>query len=116
MTEPKKSIADALNVGAYDESTAANLDRAAGYVPVAYDPVFKLSADKQRYVAVNSETPTPLPAPGLPFSLVFRAEVGKEDVILKAASAYQNASKRRVTPPAFPPQTSRSCLTIKRRR
>jgi hypothetical protein len=75
----------------------------AGYVPVAYDPVFKLSADKQRYVAVNSETPTPLPAPGLPFSLVFRAEVGKEDVILKAASAYQNASKRRVTPPAFPP-------------
>ena len=35
MTEPKKSIADALNVEAYDESTGANFDRAAGYVPVA---------------------------------------------------------------------------------
>jgi Asp-tRNA(Asn)/Glu-tRNA(Gln) amidotransferase A subunit family amidase len=53
-------------------------------------------------VPVNSETPTEVPAPGLPFSLVFRAEIGKEDVILKVASAYQNASKRRVPPPAFP--------------
>lgn len=34
MTE-KKSIADALNVEAYDESTGANLDRAMGHVPVA---------------------------------------------------------------------------------
>ncbi|WP_328648807.1 hypothetical protein OHS58_16090 [Amycolatopsis sp. NBC_00348] len=30
-----KSIADALDVQPYDESTGANLDRAAGYVPVA---------------------------------------------------------------------------------
>ncbi|MFB9928012.1 hypothetical protein ACFORO_19670 [Amycolatopsis halotolerans] len=35
MAEEKKSIADTLNVKAYDESTGANLDRAAGYVPVA---------------------------------------------------------------------------------
>nr|WP_245914299.1 hypothetical protein [Amycolatopsis sulphurea] len=35
MTEEKKSIADTLNVAPYDESTGANLDRAAGYVPVA---------------------------------------------------------------------------------
>ncbi|WP_027944846.1 hypothetical protein [Amycolatopsis taiwanensis] len=34
MTE-KKSIADTLNVEAYDESTSANLDRAMGNVPVA---------------------------------------------------------------------------------
>ncbi|MFD2418580.1 hypothetical protein [Amycolatopsis pigmentata] len=34
MTE-KKSIAETLNVEAYDESTGANLDRAMGYVPVA---------------------------------------------------------------------------------
>jgi Asp-tRNA(Asn)/Glu-tRNA(Gln) amidotransferase A subunit family amidase len=44
-----------------------------------------------------------LPAPGLPFSLVFRAEPGAEDLILKAASAYEAASKRRVLPPAFGP-------------
>ena len=75
----------------------------AGYVSVAYDPVFKLSADGRRYENVSSEKPTALAAPGLPFSLVFRAEPGKEDVILKVASAYEAASKRRVPPPAFGP-------------
>ncbi|MQA28449.1 MAG: amidase [Luteitalea sp.] len=77
----------------------------AGYVRLAFDPIFKLSADRKSYDSVNSDTPTELPAPGLPFSLVFRAEIGKEDLILKVASAYQNASKRRVAPPAFPPLT-----------
>ena len=75
----------------------------AGYVTTVYDPTFALSADKKSYIAVNNNTPTTIPAPGLPFSLVFRAEVGKEDVILKVASAYQAASKRRVPPPALPP-------------
>ncbi|HLJ24930.1 MAG TPA: amidase family protein [Candidatus Acidoferrales bacterium] len=75
----------------------------AGYVRTAYDPVFTLSADKKRYIPTNNNTPTELPAPGLPFSLVFRAEPGKEDVILKIASAYEAASKRRVPPPAFGP-------------
>jgi Asp-tRNA(Asn)/Glu-tRNA(Gln) amidotransferase A subunit family amidase len=37
----------------------------------------------------------------LPFSLVFRAEPGREDVLLTIASAYEAASKRRVPPPAF---------------
>jgi Asp-tRNA(Asn)/Glu-tRNA(Gln) amidotransferase A subunit family amidase len=41
--------------------------------------------------------------PGLPFSLVFRAEPGKEDILLKIASAYEAASKRRIPPPAFGP-------------
>ena len=59
-----------------------------------------LSADKKRYVPTNNNTPTTVPAPGLPFSLVFRADPGKEDLILKVASAYQAASKRRVPPPA----------------
>lgn len=75
----------------------------AGYVRTVYDPVFVLSPDKKRYIPTNSNTPTTLPAPGLPFSLVFRAEPGKEDVILKVASAYQAASKRRVPPPEFGP-------------
>jgi Asp-tRNA(Asn)/Glu-tRNA(Gln) amidotransferase A subunit family amidase len=44
-----------------------------------------------------------VPAPGLPFSLVFRAEPGREDVVLKIAAAYEAASKRRVAPPAFGP-------------
>jgi Asp-tRNA(Asn)/Glu-tRNA(Gln) amidotransferase A subunit family amidase len=86
----------------------------AGYVRVAYDPSFALSPDGKRYISVNSNTPTELPAPGLPFSLVFRAEVGKEDVILKVASAYQNASKRRVPPPAFPPLPAPTSTTAAR--
>ena len=75
----------------------------AGYVTTAYDPVFALSPDGKKYVAVASDTPTALAAPGLPFSLVFRCEPGKENVVLKIASAYEAASKRRVPPPAFGP-------------
>jgi amidase len=75
----------------------------AGYVDTAYDPVFALSADGMRYEHVPSDKATKLAAPGLPFSLVFRAEPGKEDVLLQIASAYEAASRRRIPPPAFPP-------------
>jgi Asp-tRNA(Asn)/Glu-tRNA(Gln) amidotransferase A subunit family amidase len=75
----------------------------AGYVTTVYDPVFALSPDGTRYVSVASDTPTTLATPGLPFSLVFRAEPGKEDVLLQIASAYEAASRRRVPPPAFGP-------------
>jgi amidase len=75
----------------------------AGYVTTVYDPVFVLSEDGTRYRPVPSETPTTIPAPGLPFSLVFRAEPGREDVLLKIASAYEAGSKRRVPPPRFGP-------------
>lgn len=80
----------------------------AGYVTTVYDPRFALSPDGSRYVSVPSDTPTTIPPPGLPFSLVFRAEPGKEDVLLKIASAYEAASKRRVPPPAFGPLPLRS--------
>src|SRR6266540_3286852 len=75
----------------------------AGYVAIAYDPVWALSPDGTRYVPVPSNTPSTIPEPGLPFSLVFRAEPGREDVLLKVASAYEAASRRRVPPPAFGP-------------
>ena len=67
----------------------------------AYDAKFALSPDRKKYIAVANDQPTKLAAPGLPFSLVFRAEPGKEDITLKIASAYEAASKRRVAPPAF---------------
>ena len=73
----------------------------AGYVTTTYDPVFKLSEDSKRYVSAPSDVATTLAAPGLPFSLVFRCEPGKEDVILKIAAAYEFASRRRIPPPAF---------------
>ena len=75
----------------------------AGYVTTTYDPVYKLNADRTRYVSAPSHMPTTIPAPGLPFSLVFRAEPGKEDLLLQVASAYENASKRRIPPPNFGP-------------
>ena len=75
----------------------------AGYVRTAYDPVFVLSADKKRYIPTNNNTPITLPPPGLPFSLVFRAEPGREDVVLEIAAAYEAASRRRIPPPAFGP-------------
>jgi amidase len=75
----------------------------AGYVTEVYDPVYKLSADRKRYLHEPSDRVTRLPAPGLPFSLVFRAEPGKEDVLLRVASTYEAASRRRVPPPAFGP-------------
>jgi amidase len=75
----------------------------AGYVKTVYDPVFKLSADGTRYIPTLSDEPTIVADPGMPFSLVFRAEPGKEDVLLRIASAYEAASMRRVPPPAFGP-------------
>jgi Asp-tRNA(Asn)/Glu-tRNA(Gln) amidotransferase A subunit family amidase len=75
----------------------------AGFVRTVYDASFALSPDRKRYVARNSETPTIVPEPGLPFSLVFRAEPGAEARILRVASAYEAASRRRVPPPAFGP-------------
>lgn len=75
----------------------------AGYVTTVYDPVYQLTADGKRYVSKASDKPTTIPAPGLPFSLVFRAEPGKEDVLLKIASAYEAASQRRIPPPNFGP-------------
>jgi amidase len=75
----------------------------AGYVTTVYDPIFALSPDRTRYIPVPSDTPTTLSPPGLPFSLVFRAEPGKEDVLLDVAAAYEAASRRRIPPPDFGP-------------
>ena len=77
----------------------------AGYVQTAYDPVFRLSEDGTRYESAPSTEPTALDAPGLPFSLVFRTEPGKEDLLLNVASSYESASRRRVMPPDFGPLT-----------
>jgi Asp-tRNA(Asn)/Glu-tRNA(Gln) amidotransferase A subunit family amidase len=80
----------------------------AGYVTEVYDYTFALSEDRTTYVPTAPTEPTRVPAPGMPFSLVFRAEPGKEDVILDIASAYEAASDRRVLPPAFGPIPRRS--------
>ncbi len=78
----------------------------AGYVRVAYDATFELATDasgRKVYRGKASTTPTEIPAPGLPFPINFWAEPGMEHLTLRAASAYQAASKRRVAPPMFGP-------------
>ncbi len=77
----------------------------AGYVTEAYDAIYELSSDKKSYQAKAVDYSTKIPAPGLPFSLVFRAEPGKEDILLEIASAYELASKRRIPSPQFGPIT-----------
>jgi len=99
--EPAGDARGEIRMGPYAGLTSVLIP--AGYVRTVYDPVFTLSADRQRYVPTNSNTPTTVPEPGLPFSLVFRGDPGSEDVILRVASAYEAASHRRVPPPAFPP-------------
>ena len=94
-----------LRMGPYAGETEVLIP--AGFVRTVYDARFVLGPDKRRYIATNTDTPTALPAPGLPFSLVFRAEPGAEDRILKVASAYEAASKRRVPPPAYGPVPAR---------
>jgi amidase len=97
--EPPNDIRGELRMGPFAGVTEVLIP--AGYVRTIYEPVFVLSADKKRYIPTSNNTPTTLPPPGLPFSLVFRAEPGKEDIILKIASAYEAASKRRIPPPKF---------------
>jgi amidase len=77
----------------------------AGYVRTAYDPKFELATDangRKFYRSVTGTVPTEIPAPGLPFSINFLVEPGMEHLALKAATAYQAASQRRVPPPMFP--------------
>src|SRR5580692_2268037 len=99
--QPPGDIRGDLRMGPFAGLTEVLIP--AGYVRTVYDPVFVLNPDKKRYVPTSNNTAATLPPPGLPFSLVFRAEPGKEDTILKIASAYEAASKRRVPPPGFGP-------------
>ena len=99
--QPRGDVRSEIRMGPFAGETEVLIP--AGYVQTAYDAKFTLSPDKRRYIPTNNNTAVTVPAPGLPFSLVFRAEPGREDVILKAASAYQMASKRRVPPPMYKP-------------
>jgi hypothetical protein len=96
---PRGDIRGEIRMGPFAGLTEVLIP--AGYVRTVYDATFVLSPDRTRYQARNTETTTNLPPPGLPFSLVFRAEPGAEDRILKVASAYEAASKRRIPPPAY---------------
>src|SRR5262252_2086368 len=79
----------------------------AGFNTVVYEPRFELNAAKDGYVAVaNEDTPSTLPFP-MPVGMSFWAGPGDEGVVLKAAAAYEAATRRRKEPQAFGPVRSR---------
>jgi hypothetical protein len=48
-----------------------------------------LSPDGARYIPIAADGPTAIPAPVLPFSLIFLVESGRENVMLWFESAYE---------------------------
>lgn len=75
----------------------------AGFNQVVYEPKFALSADTRSYRNTSGTERTMLDAPGLPIGLAFWAGPGEEGTILKAAAAYEAATKHRRPPRAFGP-------------
>ena len=74
----------------------------AGFNGVVYEPRFVLNAAGDRYDAVPGHERSVLETP-LPISMMFWAGAGEEAAVLKAASAYEAATRHRVPPPDFGP-------------
>jgi Asp-tRNA(Asn)/Glu-tRNA(Gln) amidotransferase A subunit family amidase len=78
------------------------IDVPAGYNRIVYEPQFVLSADKKRYISVTGTEQSMLPYP-MPMSMMFWTGPGNEPKLIKAASAYQAATRHRIPPPDFGP-------------
>jgi len=74
----------------------------AGFNQIVYDPQYVLNDDKERYTLVTGDTQSLMTQP-MPFSINFWAGPGEEPILVKAASAYEEATRHRVPPPAFGP-------------
>ena len=74
----------------------------AGFNDIVYEPRFVLNAAGDRYEARPGHERTLLDTP-LPIGMMFWAGPGDEAAVLKAASAYEAATRHRVPPPDFGP-------------
>ena len=76
----------------------------AGYNRIIHEPRFALNANRTDYISVLPEgtRASELPYP-MPIAITFFAGQGDEPVLLKAASAYEAATKHRMPPAAFGP-------------
>ena len=73
----------------------------AGFNSVIYEPRFALNAAKDGYVSLaNNDMPSALPRP-LPVGMSFWGGPGDEGVTIKAAAAYEAATRHRKEPQAF---------------
>ena len=74
----------------------------AGFNDVVYEPRYVLNAAGDGYDAVPGYERSRLDTP-LPISMMFWAGPGDEAAVLRAASAYEAATRHRVPPPDFGP-------------
>jgi len=72
----------------------------AGFNQIEYEPQYVLNDDKKGYTLVTGKTQSLMSQP-MPISINFWAGPGDEPTVLKAASAYEAATRHRVPPPAF---------------
>jgi Asp-tRNA(Asn)/Glu-tRNA(Gln) amidotransferase A subunit family amidase len=81
---------------------APEIDVPAGYDQIVYEPQYVLSEDRKTYSEVTGTIKSMLPNP-MPISLMFWAGPGNEPALIKAASAYEEATHHRVAPKDFGP-------------
>ena len=74
----------------------------AGFNDIVYEPRFVLNEAGDRYREASGDERTRLETP-LPISMMFWAGPGAEAAVLKAASAYEAATRHRAPPPDFGP-------------
>jgi len=72
----------------------------AGFNQIVYDPEYVLSDDKKSYTLFTGKTQSLMAQP-MPISINFWAGPGDEPTLVKAASAYEGATRHRVPPPGF---------------
>jgi len=78
------------------------IDVPAGYNRIVYEPQYVLSPDKKQYRTVTGAVQSLLPHP-MPISMMLWSGPGSDSAVIKAASAYEAATRHRVPPPAFGP-------------
>jgi Asp-tRNA(Asn)/Glu-tRNA(Gln) amidotransferase A subunit family amidase len=78
------------------------IDVPAGYNRVVYEPKYRLSRDKKRYISVTGTERSLLPVP-MPVSMMIWSGPGFDGSVLKIASAYEAATHHRKPPPDFGP-------------
>jgi amidase len=75
----------------------------AGFNTTIYEPEYVLNPAKTAYLsAANNDKRSTLEFP-LPVGMSFWAAPGDEDVVIRAAAAYEAATRHRKAPPAFGP-------------
>jgi amidase len=86
------------------------IDVPAGYTEVVYNPQYKLTPDKTRYIAVTGTVKEKLEHP-MPISMMVWGAPATEPALIKIASAFEAATHHRKPPPDFPALDSARKMT-----